>query len=152
MNKLLKNKISTRLTETGLKHDISDNLIQFKMDMQGLIGKLTIAIYIYDSHFVSYAILNNNVSKEKLNIVSEYLHRANYGLLFGNFEIDYTDGEVRFKLTTECENVERLSNTQIDRSVYLPCRMFEVYGNGIFKSMLTDASLIDLITEAENNL
>lgn len=29
--------------------------------------------------------------------VAEYLTRANWGLLLGNFEMDYSDGEVRYK-------------------------------------------------------
>ena len=152
MNKLVKSRISARLTETELKHEISDNIITFKMDMQGLIGKLTIAIHIFENHFVSYAILNSNVSLEKINTVAEYLHRANYGLPFGNFELDYSDGEVRFKLTTEFENLEKLTNNKIDRSVYVPCRMFEVYGDGIFKLMITDSKPSDLIAEADKKL
>lgn len=152
MNKLLKNKISARLTETGLKHDISNDIISFKMDMQGLVGKLTVAIHVFETYFVSYAILNSNVPPEKINTVAEYLHRANYGLPFGNFELDYSDGEVRFKLTTDCENWEKLTNTPIDRSVYVPCRMFEVYGDGIFKLMITDSKPSDLIAEADEKL
>lgn len=35
--------------------------------------------------------------KEALLPVAEYLTRANYGMIFGNFELDFNDGEVRYK-------------------------------------------------------
>ena len=36
--------------------------------------------------------------------VAEYLHRANYGLLLGSFEMDYDDGDVRFRSAMVREN------------------------------------------------
>jgi len=33
----------------------------------------------------------------------EYLHRANFGLVRGNFELDYRDGEIRFKTSADVE-------------------------------------------------
>ena len=28
--------------------------------------------------------------------IAEYLTRANYGMVMGNFEMDYSDGEIRY--------------------------------------------------------
>lgn len=36
--------------------------------------------------------------------VAEYLHRANYGLLLGSFEMDYDNGDVRFRSAMVREN------------------------------------------------
>lgn len=36
--------------------------------------------------------------------VAEFLTRANWGLMIGNFELDYGDGEVRYKTSLQLEN------------------------------------------------
>jgi hypothetical protein len=38
--------------------------------------------------------------------VAEYLTRANWGLLIGNFELDYGDGEIRYKTSIQLNGTE----------------------------------------------
>ncbi len=38
--------------------------------------------------------------------MAESLTRINYGLILGNFEMDYADGEVRFKTSMDVEDSE----------------------------------------------
>jgi hypothetical protein len=67
----------------------------------------------------------------------EYITRANYGLIIGNFELDTSDGEVRYKTSIDVEG-EPLTPGMIrllfaanlstaDR--YLPGFMLVLYGN-----------------------
>lgn len=44
-----------------------------------------------------YVVAPELIPPAKRSAVMEFLTRANYGLTFGNFELDMTDGEVRFK-------------------------------------------------------
>jgi hypothetical protein len=44
-----------------------------------------------------YSICPQRVPPERRLAVAEYLTRANYGLAAGNFELDFDDGEVRYK-------------------------------------------------------
>jgi len=50
-----------------------------------------------------YFLLESNVPEEKRHIAAEYLTRANYGLIIGNFEMDFSDGEVRYKTSIDVE-------------------------------------------------
>ena len=50
-----------------------------------------------EDRYLVYAILNNRAQKGKISAVSEFLHRANSGLINGNFELDYVTGEIRYK-------------------------------------------------------
>ncbi|MFT7520713.1 MAG: hypothetical protein ACI9MC_002864 [Kiritimatiellia bacterium] len=50
-----------------------------------------------DTRVMFYSILSNNVPEAKRGVVSELLSRANYGMILGNWEIDFADGEVRYK-------------------------------------------------------
>lgn len=52
-----------------------------------------------DDTVVCYHILPFNAPEEVRPAVSEFITRANYGLPFGNFEMDLTDGELRYKIT-----------------------------------------------------
>ena len=51
--------------------------------------------------FYLYAPLE--VPHERRAAAAEYITRANYGMWIGNFELDYEDGEVRFKSSVHYE-------------------------------------------------
>src|SRR5450759_4526798 len=41
--------------------------------------------------------------EDKRPILADFLTRANYGLYVGNFELDYNDGEIRYKTSIDVE-------------------------------------------------
>ncbi|MFO0749815.1 MAG: YbjN domain-containing protein [Myxococcota bacterium] len=45
------------------------------------------------------------VPEDKRMRVAEYLTRANFGILVGNFELDFRDGEVRMKTSADVEDI-----------------------------------------------
>jgi len=74
-----------------------------------------------------YSIVPQRVPVERRVEVSEFLTRANYGLADGNFELDFDDGEVRFKSVLHVpaeldeilvKRVVRLNGTALE--TYLP--------------------------------
>ncbi|MFK7946840.1 MAG: hypothetical protein AB8G11_04570, partial [Saprospiraceae bacterium] len=46
-----------------------------------------------------------NVPKNKYNNVSELLMRINYTLISGNFELDYNNGEIRYRIGHHYKNI-----------------------------------------------
>lgn len=52
-----------------------------------------------------YSVWEERVAEPHRGNVAEFLHRANYGLVLGNFEIDLSDGEVRFKVGLDVEGL-----------------------------------------------
>ena len=48
-----------------------------------------------------YSVLPLNVPDEKRHAVAEFITRANYAMAIGNFEMDFSDGEVRFKTSID---------------------------------------------------
>lgn len=74
-----------------------------------------------------YSIAPQRVPEERRLEVSEFLTRANYGLADGNFELDFDDGEIRFKSVLHVpaeldgllvKRVVRLNGTALE--TYLP--------------------------------
>jgi hypothetical protein len=47
-----------------------------------------------------------HVQEEKRDRAAEFLTRANYGMRLGNFEMDFSDGEVRYKTCIDVEDIE----------------------------------------------
>jgi hypothetical protein len=62
--------------------------------------------------------------------MAEFITRANYGLLNGNFEMDFRDGEIRYKTFVNCDETDPGTQT-IKDSIYIPAAMFNRYGEGI---------------------
>ncbi len=53
-----------------------------------------------------YAILDEiKIPPNKLSLMSEMITKINYGLILGNFELNFEDGELRFKFSTTYQNL-----------------------------------------------
>lgn len=80
--------------------------------------------------FVFYSVASVKVPEKKRVVVSEYLTRANYGLLIGNFEMDFNDGEVRYKCCIDVTG-DRLTESLVKRLVYANVFMMDKYLPGL---------------------
>ncbi len=72
------------------------------------------------------------ISADPNNIVEvlRYTAQANYGLASGNFEVDVTDGEIRYKSYVDCDGLETLPKEIFLDSINVCWAMMERYGNG----------------------
>lgn len=55
---------------------------------------------------VIYSVSPINAPVHQIERVMEFITRANYGMIMGNFELDYSDGEIRYKTSIDVENDE----------------------------------------------
>ncbi|HPW56450.1 MAG: YbjN domain-containing protein [Thermoanaerobaculaceae bacterium] len=74
--------------------------------------------------------VEGKVPEHRRREVMEFLTRANYGLLLGNFELDLSDGEVRFKVAHEAEP-STLSHAQFQSNLYLSVAIMDRYFPGL---------------------
>ena len=118
------------------------------MDMGSAIGNVALKILVGNTRYNVYAILNNKVEPRFFPQVAEYLHRANYCLLNGNFEIDYDDGEIRYKTYVNFKNTT-ISEEIIRDSILVPFFMFDKYGKNLLKLMVDTGDPYQLILDAE---
>ena len=78
--------------------------------------------------FVFYSILDQAAGESQRAAVAEFLTRANYGMVIGNFELDHADGEVRFKTSVDgTPSKGVLSLESIGHHVYLNVLMMDRY-------------------------
>ncbi len=98
--------------------------------------------------FVFYSILDVNVPPNRRQAMAEFLTRANYGLVIGNFEMDFNDGEVRYKTSIDVEG-DRLTSALIKQMVYINVLMMDRYLPGIMKVAFGNADPAQAIAEIE---
>jgi hypothetical protein len=96
-----------------------------------------------------YSTLETKVPEEKRHAIAEYITRANFGLLIGNFEMDYSDGEVRFKTSVDIED-STLTHKFIQNLVYMNVLMMDKYLPGIMSVIYANTAPADAIAQVEN--
>lgn len=80
--------------------------------------------------------------------IAEYITRANHGMYIGNFELDYSDGEVRYKTSVDVEGHE-LAPALIKQLLRANMAMMDTYLPGLMKVLYTDITAEQAIAEIE---
>jgi hypothetical protein len=102
-----------------------------------------------EEQFVFYSICPIKVPKVKRRTLGEFIARANYGMMIGNFELDFTDGEIRYKTSIDVEG-DKLSFALIKRLVYANVTMMDEYLPGIKLVLEGGMSPEDAIAQIES--
>lgn len=121
-----------------------------RMLFQGKNGKWTCyaRTRVEQSQFVFYSICPIKVPKPKRRALGEFIARANYGMIIGNFELDFTDGEVRYKTSIDVEG-SIITFPLLKRLVYTNVMMMDNYLPGITSVIKGEASPEDAIAQIE---
>lgn len=129
-----------------------DNRSMLQMGFQGKNGKWTCYAQVNEDQylFFFYSVCPVNIPEERRLTVAEYLTRANYGLKIGNFEMDFSDGEVRYKTSVDVEGAE-LTPALISNMVYANVWTLDRYLPGILAVSYGSKSAVEAIEEVENS-
>lgn len=100
--------------------------------------------------FIFYCLCPIKIPKSKRRAVGEFLSRANYGMIIGNFELDFAEGEVAYKTSIDVEG-STLTFPQMKRLVDTNVAMMDQYLPGIKSVIQGDASPEEAISQIENN-
>ena len=128
-----------------------ENIIRIVMPLDGKLQRSTMVMSFRDDSYTVNAYLQLNADEDCRLKVAEYITRATYGLRFGNFEMDFSDGEIRYRLTLDCEDRTSLSDDLIWSTISIPKRMLEAYGDGLVAVMYGIKSPEEAIKEAEED-
>lgn len=103
-----------------------------------------------EKQFVFYSICPIVVPENQRQAIAEFITRANYGMIMGNFEFDFTDGEIRYKTGIDVEG-DRLSFALIKQMVYANVMMMDEYLPGIQAVLSENLSPLEAITQIEGS-
>lgn len=99
-----------------------------------------------ERRFVFYSACPVNAPREACPAVAELLSRINYCLVFGNFELGYLDGQVRFRTSIEVPDQE-LAPLMVDRVVYNNIASMEIYLPALLAVIQKGAAPLDAIAK-----
>ncbi|MDM8531220.1 YbjN domain-containing protein [Anaerolineales bacterium HSG25] len=100
--------------------------------------------------FMFYVLVPINAPTDNLPQVAEYITRANFGMRVGNFELDYSDGEIRYKSSLDFEG-EILSNNLIKNVIYPAVQTTDRYLSGLLSVIYGGKTALEAITEVEGS-
>jgi len=100
--------------------------------------------------FIFYSVCPVKAPEEKRPAMAEFLTRVNYGLVIGNFEMDFSDGEIRSKTSADFEG-DRASVAVIKTLVYANVLTMDLYLPGIMSVLYGDVSPAQAITQWKEN-
>jgi hypothetical protein len=98
--------------------------------------------------FVFYSVCPSYVPEHKRLAMAEFLTRANYGLVIGNFEMDFRDGEIRYKTSLDVEG-GLLTPGMIKQAVYVNVHMMDRFLPAIMGVMYGGLTPEDAIKQVE---
>jgi len=98
--------------------------------------------------FVFYSVCPTVVVEEKRLAIAEFLTRANFGMILGNFEMDFEDGEIRYKTSIDVTD-DFLSQALIKQLVYANVTMMDAYLPGIQAVLAGEATPVEAMRQLE---
>jgi hypothetical protein len=123
----------------------------YKTGFEGKNGQLT--CYAQErsdqDQFVFYSIFPVRSPVERTVEVAEFITRANYGMIIGNFELDYSDGEIRYKTSVDVEEVDMVEPL-IRHLIYSNVLTMDKYFPGLMRVLYAGIDPADAIEEVES--
>ena len=112
-----------------------------QMGFAGEHGNWTCFAHALDDsrRFIFLSVMESNVPQEKRLAVAEFLTRVNYALFLGSFEMDFSDGEVRYKTAIAVEDGQ-LTQAMIKKMVYANVMSMDRFLPGILSLIAGEVS------------
>lgn len=133
--------------------DENTGVFEFGLRIKSKIQKINYIVDVHEDEIVVYGMCPIGVDHNGSNMLAqmaEFLCRANYGLKNGCFELDFRDGEIRYKSFIDCEDVMP-SNEVIKNSIHCTAAMFKRYAPGIVDIIFSGSSAEEVIAKCEKS-
>ena len=120
----------------------------YRMGFAGQNGQQTCfaTIFMDYEQLLFYAIAPVKVPETARPAAAEFITRANYGLRIGNLEMDFTDGEVRYKSSLDFEG-ETLTAGLIKNTIYPTVQALDRYLPGLMGVIYGDKSPTEALAD-----
>lgn len=114
-----------------------DGVIRFTCSLKCKFRRCSIQISVRKTSYMILAAFPITADEESRAAVAEFITRANYGLVLGCFEMDFADGEVRYRTSQYCGDEDVLISQEIVKeTLYVTLSMLERYGTALLEVML----------------
>lgn len=132
VKKSLQDRVIEFLQQENWEFTIGQNPSILRMTCQGENGQWRCYVKVKETQqqIAFYSVCPIKTSPSKLAVMAEFIARANYGVIIGNFELDFDDGEIRYKTSIDAQE-NSLTIGSIAQLVYTNILMMDRYFPGI---------------------
>jgi hypothetical protein len=140
------------LEEDGWYPQQLDDKYIYRMGFSGKNGQLVCyaQVRVDLEQLLIYAVAPVKVPEENRVAVAEFITRANYGLRIGNLEMDFGDGEIRYKSSLDFEG-ETLTAQFIKMAIYPAVQTLDHYTPGLMAVIYGGKSAEEAVAEVEGS-
>lgn len=148
------NEISRFLeNETGAcPFDAERGYFHFGTKISASMKNVRFHVCVDDNEYWVYAVFPISAdagNAAQMTKMAEFISRANYGMHNGNFELDFKDGEIRYKSYVNCEGILP-TQEMISASICCPATMLSVYSDGMIRALFTDMTAAEAVKRCES--
>ena len=114
---------------------------------RGHAGKWVVAFTVKEPsrRLAIYSLYPQKVPVEQRANVAELMSRLNYQLLIGNFEMDFEDGELRYRTSLEAQSQE-LNQSRLRELMLANVKVMDYYWTGIQQVIAGDQTPQQVVT------
>lgn len=122
-----------------------------QMSFQGENGQWMCLVKVREEQeqLIFYSISPVKVPENKRLVMAEFLSRANFGLSIGNFEIDFADGQIRYKTSIAAKG-NGVNSALIGQLIFANLLTMDEYLPGIMSIIYTELSAVEAIAQIES--
>lgn len=119
--------------------DEAKELIRMNLNINNKMKKVSIMIDLRDDKYLIFMTYPLGADKDDQPEMCTLINRINYTLMFGCFEMDARDGEIRFRVAVDCDNLLP-SREVVKHSIYRSAATCQKYGNAFVQVIMGMAS------------
>ncbi len=148
-------EVATYFAQEDLDFDYEEGDHFIQTEFEGKNGDFELYAFAREEQrqVVVYSVCEKLTPPEKRAAIAELLARANYGLILGNFELDFDDGEIRFRTSRtigpqmlDGKDMRELIATNVSAmDLYLPAI------EAVLTSDITPAAAIDEVEASSDD-
>lgn len=138
------------MEEEEWKYEILEGETVLRFHFKGSSGRLLCYADVEEEKdwLIFYSYLPVNTPQEKMLVMAEFVTRANRGMRIGNFELDFEDGEIRYKTSIDIEGGE-FTSKMIDNLLRANLSTMNRYFPGMMELIYSDKTPKELIEKIE---
>lgn len=145
------------LDEDGWPYSFEEDggRFHFGVNLKNNIENATYEIDVKDDMYIVYLQSPIGViagDEETMKEMKDFFIRTNYDLLYGSFDLNVFNGNIRFKFSIECSD-GKPSNAVVCHSIVKPAMTFDKFANGIISLIYSGATAnqaIELCADPED--
>jgi hypothetical protein len=152
----MKNTVESALQSQNLRYQVltdgpQQKVLRMGMGMENGRFDVYIDVRPEQEQLLIFTVFPSIVPQSLRMRVSEFITRANYGLIVGNFEMDFSDGELRYKVTYFYDDTFPNSETVFLKSLYTSFHMMNRYLPGVMAVMYANVLPEVAVSQIENS-